>query len=428
MKPMDKSSVALLAEEILNTIVRPLPVVDIHTHINPIEPAARDVAELVFYHYIVTEMETAGVDRSTLEAAKTVEEKADLFVSSIPLVANTVTFWCLRRVLAQHGMGVETDITKEALLQINQKILSNPSRAAWPRQELVERNNIRKTALTLNITEALPAFDNDLFFGTLRMDDLLNSPGEKTLSRFMSVTGTSIGSLSDFERTVGKRATEFAQAGSKALTAGLPPEAVFVPPDRPAAEKLFDSMIRGKSLTVGDQTLLQNYLLDFFAGLASDLSLPFQLLLGVRRPLPGNTAVSVLHPGLITRYAPLFHKFSKTRFDLFLASVVHSQELVATAKNYSNVSLSGFWWYAFSPPYIRSMLTERLLALPVVKLHAFFSDAYNVEWSAGKLALLRKELSWVMAELIISGYLAESRISEIAESLLSKNAARLYKL
>jgi hypothetical protein len=373
-------------------------------------------------------METAGIDRSRLSAAKTVEEKVDLFVSSAPLVANTVTFWCLRRVLAQHGLNVEADITREALLQINQKIRGNPSRAAWPRQVLVERNNIRKTALTLNITEVLPAFDKEIFFGTLRMDDLLNSHGEKSLSQFMAVTGTSIESLSAFERAAAKRATEFAQAGGKALTAGLPPEGVFVPPDRPAAEKLFDNILHEKSLTLGDQSLLQNYLLDFFASLASDLSIPFQLLLGVRRPLPGNTAVSVLHPGLVTRFAPLFHKFSKTRFDLFLGSVAHSQELVATAKNYSNLSLSGFWWYAFSPPYIRSMLTERLLALPVVKLHAFFSDAYNVEWSAGKLALLRKELSWVLAELIISGYLAESRTSEIAESLLAKNAMRLYKL
>jgi glucuronate isomerase len=428
MKSMDKSSVAVLAEEILNTIVRPLPAVDIHTHINPFEPAARDVGDLVFYHYIVTEMETAGIDRCRLSAAKTVEEKVDLFVSSAPLVANTVTFWCLRRVLAQHGLDVEADITREALLQINQKIRGNPSRAAWPRQVLVERNNIRKTALTLNITEVLPAFDKEIFFGTLRMDDLLNGAGEKSLSQFMAVTGTSIESLSAFERAAAKRATEFAQAGGKALTAGLPPEGVFVPPDRPAAEKLFDNILHGKSLTLGDQSLLQNYLLDFFASLASDLSIPFQLLLGVRRPLPGNTAVSVLHHGLVTRFAPLFHKFSKTRFDMFLGSVAHSQELVAMAKNYSNLSLSGFWWYAFSPPYIRSMLTERLLALPVVKLHAFFSDAYNVEWSAGKLALLRKELSWVLAELIISGYVAESRTSEIAESLLSKNATRLYKL
>lgn len=74
------------------------------------------------------------------------------------------------------------------------------------------------------------------------------------------------------------------------------------------------------------------------------------------------------------------------------------------------------------------MLIERLLALPVVKLHAFLSDAYNVEWSAGKLALLRHELSWVLAELMVSGYLRESQALEIAGSLLCRNAMRLYRL
>jgi hypothetical protein len=153
-----------------------------------------------------------------------------------------------------------------------------------------------------------------------------------------------------------------------------------------------------------------------------------QILIGVRRPLPGGAAVAIVHPGLVSRYAALFHKFSALKFDLFLASAAHSQEMVAMAKNYPNISLSGFWWYGFSPPYIRAMLTERLLALPMVKLHAFFSDAYNVEWSAGKLALLRRELSRVLAELIVSGYLRESQAPEVAKCLLNGNAARLYKL
>jgi glucuronate isomerase len=143
-------------------------------------------------------------------------------------------------------------------------------------------------------------------------------------------------------------------------------------------------------------------LLTILVGLAGDFHLPVQILIGVRRPLPGGVALPVVRPELVARYATLFHEFSRVSFDLFLASVPHSQELIAVAKNYRNVSVSGHWWYAFSPPYIRSMLMERLLLLPAVKLHAFFSDAYNVEWSVGKVALLRRELAWVLADLIVS--------------------------
>lgn len=98
------------------------------------------------------------------------------------------------------------------------------------------------------------------------------------------------------------------------------------------------------------------------------------------------------------------------------------------AKAYPNVSIAGHWWYAFSPPYIRGMLMERLLALPAIKLHGFFSDAYNIEWSAGKLSLLKRELARALAELIVSGYLPESQASEIARGLLYDNPARFYRI
>lgn len=425
---MNYSSVSTLAKELSDTIIRPLPVVDIHTHINPFDPATHDVGELIFYHYIVTELEAAGISRSSLAAATTVEQKVDLFVSSAGLVANTITFWCLRHVLAHYGLDNGTELTREGLLQINEKIRGDGSNGSRPRQVLVESNNIRKTALTLNIIEEIPDFDREVFFGTLRLDELLGGTSELNLNQLMAVSGTTIGCLSSFERTVGQRVMEFAERGGKALTAGLSSEEDFVSTNRADTEKLFETVLRGKPLKAKGQLLLHSYLLDFYAGLASDLNLPFQLLLGIQRPLPGDSAVSAVRPDLVTRYTPLFHKFSDAKFDLFLGSAVHSQEAVATAKNYANISLSGFWWHAFSPPYIRAMLTERLLALPVAKLHAFFSDAYNVEWSTGKLALLRHELSWVLAELIVSGYLLESQAPDMARLMLSGNATRLYKL
>ncbi|MBI4165375.1 MAG: hypothetical protein HY508_06535 [Acidobacteria bacterium] len=177
----------------------------------------------------------------------------------------------------------------------------------------------------------------------------------------------------------------------------------MVSPSRPTAEKLFETVLRVKPLTAADQSLFHICLLSFYTGRASDLNLPIQLLLGIQRPLPGDGAARAIRTNLVTGYTPLFHKFSEVKFDLLLVSAVHSQEAVATAKNHANTSLSGFWWHAFSPPSIRAMLTARLMALPVVKLHAFISDAHNLDWSAGKLALLRHELSWVLAELIVSG-------------------------
>ncbi len=421
-------SVSLLTEEILKDVVQPLPVVDIHTHINGADPAAHDISEIIFYHYIVTELAAAGVSPATLKAADTVEKKIALFLEWHGRLSNTVTYWCLRRVLAQHGIGPETGLTREVLAGANERVKGTHADSSWPRQALVETNHVCKTALTLNITEKIPPFDAKLFFGTLRLDDVTGLVTRDTLRQFAEVSGHAVHGLDAFEKAAQERVQNFARGGGKAVTLGLAPEEDFVPADRNGAAKLFARVLAGEMLSPAEAAALHGYLLEFFAGLALESRLPLQILIGVRRPLPGGVAVAIVHPGMVSRYASLFHKFPGLSFDIFLASAAHSQELVATAKNYPNISLSGFWWYGFSPPYIRAMLTERLMALPMVKLHAFFSDAYNVEWSTGKLALLRRELSRVLAELILSGYLSESQAPEIAKCLLSENATRLYKL
>ncbi len=421
-------SVASLTDEILKEAVQSLSVVDIHTHINGSDPAAHDISEIVFYHYIVSELEASGVSRAELNAANTVEKKVELFLKWHGRLSNTITYWCLRRVLELHGVNAQAELTRSSLLEANERVRATHADPGWPRRTLVETNHVCRTALTLEVTEKTIPFDSKLFFGTLRLDEITVNVSQNNLRRFAEVSGTIIGDLSSFEKAAQARVRDFAKAGGKALTVGLPPEEDFATAERSSAEQVFGRILTGEAVSSQETALLHSYLLDFFAGLASEATRPFQILLGVRRPLPGRAAVAVLHPGLVSRYASLFHKFSNLNFDLFLASAAHSQEAIATAKNYPNLSLSGFWWYGFSPPYIRALLMERLLALPQVKLHAFFSDAYNVEWSVGKLALLRRELSRVLAELMVSGYLSESQAPDLAKGLLSGNATQLYRL
>lgn len=425
---VQNKSVVELAPQLLESVVNPSPVIDVHTHIRPADPCANDLGEIIFYHYLVTELETAGVSRAKLEAAKTPEEKIALFAASQRLVSNTVTFWCLRQVLRTLEIDPGAELTLGLLTDAARRVKQAPSNGAWPRKLLIERNNIQKTFLTLNITEPLPHFDSSLFAGTLRLDDLMADISPASLDRLAEVSGIATGDLDSFERAISERMAAFAKSGGCAVTAGMPTDEEFSSAARPAAQKLLVKVRKNEPLELAERIALHSYTLDFCAGLARSLHLPVQLLLGVRRPLPGNAAVPVLRRDLSVRFASLFNNFPDVSFDLLLSSVAHSQELIAVAKNYPNVSLAGHWWYAFSPPYIRSMLVERLLALPAVKLHAFFSDAYNVEWSTGKLALLRRELAWVLAELIVSGYLTESQAPEIARLLLYENPARFYSL
>ncbi len=419
-------SVADLTAGILESVVAQVPAIDIHTHIRPRAPSADDLGDVLFYHYIVAELAASGVERERIERAVSAADRIVLFTAEQHRISNTVTSWCLRRVLSALGMDAEAELTVDALTALDRHFREHSTSPGWTGELLRDRHKIRRTFLTLNINDDLPEFDRTLFAGTLRLDDLIAGLSAANLNSLETLAGISIGSPADFERAAGERLSAFAAAGGVAVTAGMPPEEDFALETRAEVEKLFATVRGGGVLEEQDRARLHSYLLGVFVNLAADLRLPVQLLLGVRRPLPGDAAVPVVRADLSARFAPLFHKHSAVRFDLLLASVAHSQELIAVAKNYPNVSLSGHWWYAFSPPYIRGMLTERLLALPAAKLHGFFSDAYNIEWSAGKLALFRREFARVLAELIISGYLTESQAPEIARGLLYENPLRFY--
>jgi len=73
-------------------------------------------------------------------------------------------------------------------------------------------------------------------------------------------------------------------------------------------------------------------------------------------------------------------------------------------------------------------LKERLEIVPANKISCFFSDAYVVEWSYGKLCLIRKELTRVLSEKVKEGYYSESYALEIAKLLLNQNPRNIYNL
>lgn len=277
-----------LAAEILNSVVAPLPVLDVHTHILPTQPSAGDLGEVLFYHYIVTELRAAGVSQERLEAAVSTPQKISLFAAEHHRISNTVTFWCLRQTLEALGLGADDCLNAESLSALDQNFRAASSKPGWPAEVLTERNRIAKTFLTLSITENLPSFDRNLFAGTLRVDDLLAGLSPAVLADLEHVSGFSISSIKSLERAAGERLTQFANAGGVAVTAGLPPEEEFSLSDGPEPEKLFDRVRKGESLDLAGRTMLHSTVLRTLVGLANELRLPVQLLLGVRASPAGR--------------------------------------------------------------------------------------------------------------------------------------------
>lgn len=80
------------------------------------------------------------------------------------------------------------------------------------------------------------------------------------------------------------------------------------------------------------------------------------------------------------------------------------------------------------PEIIKSYLHLRLQMLPYNKIGGFFSDAYVIEWVYGKALLAKKQLAYVLAEMISEGYIDNDLAIEIAHALLHENAIKLYNI
>lgn len=406
-----------------------IPMVDIHSHIDGEHPSARDVRPIVFYHYIVTELLSAGAPSDMFSPDLPAERILERAVSWLRFIRNTTTYWCLTNMLRElYGLD---EINEKNWKSLVEAIHERAKEKDWYKRVLTEKAKIKKTFLTFNYDEEVPKYDPELFTGVLRVDPLISKLDKKAIEGLERAVGTSIESVDDFENSLALLFKKF-EGKSVAVTASFTPDEAFVQVDKVEAETPFKKLLSGRSLSASERIVVSSFALNQFLNLNDEFNLPFQMLIGVRRPVPGASppdyAISGFEPKMIFSLCSIFHKFSNVKFDILLGNVVQSHELTVVAKNYPNVHVSGYWWYVFYPVFIKQFLRERLQMLPCNKINGFFSDARVVEWSYGKASLARLQVATVLTEMVEEGYFTEELAKSLAVDLLTHNPEHLYKL
>ena len=415
----------------IKVLVDSIPMVDIHSHIDGEHPNATDARQIMFYHYIVTELRSAGASPSIFSPNLSVEQAVKKAIPWLSLIRNTSTYWCLIHMLRELYGFKDDEITEKNWKSLLEAILERTEQKNWYKQVLTKKAKIKKTFLTLKYDSDIPKYDPQFFTGALRVDPLIGSLDKESVEGLEKALNVSIESISDFESSLDLLFKKF-EGRFVAVTASFIPDEVFVKADRVEAEKPFKKMLSGLRLSPSERRMICSLALNRFLGLAEKFSLPFQMMLGVRRPVPGASppdyAISGFEPKMISSLCQLFHNFSEVKFDIFLSNKVQSHELAVVAKNYPNVHVSGYWWYVFYPVFIKQFLRERLQMLPRNKTNGFFSDAYVVEWSYAKACLVRLQLTRVLTEMVEEGYFTEEVAKSLAVDLLTRNPEQLYRL
>ncbi len=142
----------------------------------------------------------------------------------------------------------------------------------------------------------------------------------------------------------------------------------------------------------------------------------FQFSFGAE-PLPFETG-SRLAQRTIAQVGDMLARHPRLRFQCFLASRHANQSMCTLARELPNLSLAGYWWHNFFPDTIRQVAAERLDMLPANKQIGFFSDAYCVEWTYGKAALVRTQLARVLADAEAQGRFGREESLAFARAIL----------
>ncbi|MEM2935814.1 MAG: hypothetical protein QW231_01395 [Candidatus Bathyarchaeia archaeon] len=420
-------------EELFSRIkewVDSVPLVDIHSHIDGGHPNARDARQIIFYHYIVTELLSAGMPPETLSPDLPIEEAVKGAIPYLALIRNTATYWYFTKMLRELYGFQEAEINEKNYESLLETIQARKGQRNWYRHVLMEKARVKKTFLTFNYDAEIPKYDSALFMGALRLDPLIGKLDKSSIEGLEKAVKTSIDSINDFEDSLALLFKKFSKCA--AATASFLPDEAFIKPSRAEAEKPFRKLLAGLGLDAEEKQTVSSFALNCILSLAEEQGLPFQVMLGVRRPVPGASppdyAISGFEPRMIASLCPLFRDFSGVKFDIFLANRVMSHELTVVAKNYPNVHVSGYWWYAFYPTIIKEFLRERLQMLPRNKVNGFFSDAYVVEWSYAKASLVRLQIATVLTEMVGEGYYTEELAKELAVDLLARNPEKFYGL
>ncbi|MEM4789134.1 MAG: hypothetical protein QXV06_05020, partial [Ignisphaera sp.] len=399
-----------------------LEVVDIHQHLNPSQLTAKSFEDIIFYHYIVTELASAGMNREEFEKAQH-KDKLLIALPFFKYVKNTTTFWCLRQILKNlYGVDVKS-IDESNWKEVLEAIEDKQRGSGWAYEVLKKFCKVKKSFLTINPLEPLPQYDKDIFTGALRVEHIIQGISKDSIQKIEQFVGVEINDVNSLDNAI---ESLFKKLVNDIVTITVPiqPDEIFGLPHKSEITLYIRDLKKRGMVNDEERMAIASYVLHKLLTLCSQYKKAVQFMLGVKKPLPmaapPDYAITIYNPNQILNLVKIFAMYPDVKFDILLADSTLSHQLSVVAKNYPNVSLSGYWWYSMYPEIIRNYLKLRLQILPYNKIGGFFSDAYVVEWVYGKVSLVKKELAYVLSEMIYLNYVDKESALELAKYILSE--------
>lgn len=408
----------------LESALSKVPLIDPHSHIDPLAPVSKSLDDILGYHYYTELAHSAGMPQTVLAKDADPRDRVREIVRFMDRYDNTAQYaWFVdiaRTFLGFTGDRV-TAKDADALFDAAQKAFAQPD---WE-QQVFNTTKLEKIFLTNEFDDPLKGFDTAKYVPCLRTDTLVfHMDKPETRRRLHAATGVHVHDASTLRKALATIFMHFTRNGAKACAISLPPQ--FHPAK-------FDDEHFYEQMQFHDYHDLAPGIFWTIAEFCRDFKLPFDLMIGVNR--------RVYEKGVfqgqdlfdqrtsLIQYKELFNAFPDVTFPISVLTSAQNQELVAYSWIFPNVLPNGHWWYSNTPPFIKKDLLERVTAVPKSKLIGYYSDAYKLEFVKPKYGMYRRILANVLAdEFVRPMMLSEEQAVALGTRLLRDNVRDVFKV
>jgi hypothetical protein len=417
------------------------PIVDPHTHLRCDQPNAPDLAALMGYHWVKTELIAVGMPPTDLDPTLPADERVRRSIPYLKRMRNTAMAWCLFRIFRDLYDFGEPNLTETNYRDLFDKVAKTGADPAWAPTILRDRCNVRTVVTSLGNRSADPAKNPDNFYYMLDAHYLF-CPGVATdLEPFFvgrttkgayfealeQVLGERPGTTERLERLVFDWLDRTVTGRVRFSNTFLPIEHRFRSPEESNARRVLNQAGDGAVSEEGVDSLAN------FVGWSvlkwhHENRKAFQIAVGAEYFICDGKSIPRFQETWTSEMARTFHQFSGARFDIMMASDVLAHDVAVLARQFPNVYASGYWWHNFFPMTIEKNIGLRVQVAPMTKIGGFLCDAYYCEWTYGKLQVVRKAMAAALARLVDARFFEEDEIPPLLLQILHDTPRDLYDL
>ena len=409
--------------------------IDPHTHIDALQPASRNLADILGYHYYTELAHSAGMERNDIEdESLEPREKVRRLIERMGPLDNTIQYsWFIE--MAQAFFGFEGDTVTASDWDTLWSAAEKQMAAADWAEQVLRQSKLESVFLTNQFDDPLEGFDTNTYIPCLRTDDLvfhLSNPDVR--ERLESCTDEAVRSAASLRIALGELFRHFKSKNARACAISLPPNFSPAPVTPSRAESAVEAVCRqGPESSEADQRAVAHFVFWTLAELCSEFRLPFDLMIGVNRAVypAGVFQGQDLYDSRVSliQYQELFNSFPRVTFPISVLASVTNQELTSYAWIFPNVVTNGHWWYSNTPTYIEHDAAARLEAVPRSKQIAYYSDMYKLEFALPKFAMYKRILAKILAErYVVDRQWSEERAISLGKQILRGNVERIFDL